>query len=457
VTTRRLYDRDMYRFDRPEPSYWEATASQGPPDCQPLEGDRQCEVAIVGGGYSGLSAAYHLARDYGIGATVLEAGHIGWGASGRNGGFCTIGGTAAELEDLLKRYGADEVRAWYRAQVDAVELVRSIATDEDIDADVTGDAELEAAHTPRAFASLKEYTRLQSEVLGLDAGTLTRDEFRDRYFDSTEQYGGAWCRPTFGIHPLRFHHGLARAAAGRGAILHPHSEVIAWERQGSNHRLVTPKGSVTARYVLFLTNGFMPEQLRPDFAARSLPLISAIVVTRPLTTDELAAYGWTTSNPAINSRRLLNYFRVLPDRRLLFGGRGHSSGDPQGSARNFERIVELLYHLWPEWRKVDIEYRWHGFVCFTRRLIPSIGRLPDDPSVFFGFGFHGNGVNTATWTGRLLAKWLGSARGSSDAAPGELPAFVRGLAPRFPLAALRLHYLQAAIAWYRFRDRYGLE
>jgi len=454
VATSRLYDDDMYRFDRPEPSYWEATAGQSPPHCTPLEGDQQCEVAIIGGGYSGLSAAYHLARDFNIQATVLEAGHIGWGASGRNGGFCSVGGTAADLEDLLKKYGPADVRAWYQAQVAAVELVRSIATDEGIDAGITGELELEAAHTPGMFHELREYTRLQSEVLGLDAGVLTRDEFRERYFDSTEQYGGAWLRPTFGIHPLRFHLGLARAALARGATVHPNSEVLGWERHGDRHLLRTSRGTLRARYVMFLTNGFMPEHLRQEFAARSLPLISAIVVTRPLSKEELAAHGWKTMNPAINSRRLLNYFRLLPDGRFLFGGRGHSSGNPAGSARNFERIIGILHKLWPAWRDADIDYRWHGFVCFTRRLTPSIGRLPDDPSVFFGFGFHGNGVNTATWTGQQLAKWLGN--GSSEStAPADLPALARHLPPRFPLSALRLHYLQAAIAWYRVKDRFG--
>jgi len=455
VAARRLYDEDMYRFERPEPSYWEATAGTSALDCKALEGDRQCEVAIIGGGYSGLSAAYHLARDYGIQATVLEAGHIGWGASGRNGGFCSVGGTAVDLADLLKRYGAEDVRAWYQAQVAAVELVRSIAGDEGIDAAITGDTELEAAHTPKLFESLREYTRLQSEVLGLDAGVLTRDEFRERYFDSTEQHGGAWLRPTFGIHPLRFHLGLARAAQGRGAVLHPHSEVVSWERRGERHLLRTRNGTLSAHYVLFLTNGFMPEHLRPEFAARSMPLISAIVVTRPLSQDELAAHGWKTVNPAINSRRLLNYFRLLPDGRFMFGGRGHSSGDPAGSAKNFRRIIDVMHQLWPAWRNAAIEYRWHGFVCFTRRLTPSIGRLPDDPSVFFGFGFHGNGVNTATWTGQQLARWLGTARKGSSAVPADLPVLARSLAPRFPLSALRLYYLQAAIAWFRLKDRYG--
>lgn len=447
MTVTRLYDKSLYEFDRPEPSLWERSPA-GSTD-SPLEGGCQYDVAIIGGGYTGLSAAYHLARESGLSSCVLEAGPLGWGASGRNGGFCSLGGTAAGTATLLRRYGLDGVRAYYRSQIDAVHLVRELLENEAIDADICGDAELEVAHSPRAFADLKSRAEFNFRQLGLDASVLGRDEFAERYFDGSRQFGAAMLKPTFGLHPLKYLRGLADAARRHGASLYPDSEVLEWRREGGRHLLVTAKGSVRAQSVVLATNGFMPENLAAHFAARSLPLLSAIVVTRPLSDAELSSYRWQSHSPAISTGNLPNYYRLLPDKRLLFGGRGHSSGDPAGTQRNFARLTEQMAVMWPQWRDVKIDFRWHGFVCFTRRLTPSIGRLDGDPGVYYGFAYHGNGVNTATWTGRQLARWIA---GNSP----ELPAMVRGLAPRFPLPRYRLHYLRAVFAWLRLKDRLGI-
>jgi glycine/D-amino acid oxidase-like deaminating enzyme len=199
----------------------------------------------------------------------------------------------------------------------------------------------------------------------------------------------------------------------------------------------------------------MPEHLHRAFYGRPLPMISAIVVTRPLTGEELAAQRWQTAEQAITSKRILNYYRLLPDKRLLFGGRGHATGSDQGAARTFATLRRRLGTLWPNWRDVAIEYRWHGLICITLRLTPAIGRLNDDPTVLFAYGYHGNGVNTATWSGRQLAEWLATTAAANSRVRESLPAMVRGITPRFPLARLRLRYLQARLALFRLQDALG--
>ena len=261
----RLYNKNMYRYAEAQPSYWEATAGAPAPEAPALDGLESCDVAIIGGGYTGLSAAYHLARDYQLDVRVLDAGHIGWGASGRNGGFCSVGGSALELSQQLKLYGVEHVRHFYQAQVDAVGLVAAIIHDEQIDTPLQGECELEVAHTPRAFADIKHHAGEQYRLLGLDTAVITREEFRDRYFDSAEQHGGTLLRPTFGLHPMRYVRGLARAAAERGATLHGHSEVLAWEKDGSQQLLITAGGGLRAQRVVIAANGFMPEHLRREF------------------------------------------------------------------------------------------------------------------------------------------------------------------------------------------------
>lgn len=448
----RLYHDDMYRFDRAQPSYWEATAEETEVLAEPLPADDSCEVAIIGGGYTGLSAAYHLARHHNIEARVLEAGHIGWGASGRNGGFCSIGGSSLGTKRQIRKYGQETVRHFYQSQVDAVELVRSIIQDEGIDAQMVGDSELVVAHSEKVFDELKRLTEIQCRSLGLDADVISAEEQRRENFDSTEQFGAARLRPTFGLHPMRFVLGLAAATENRGAKLHPDSEVLSWEKNGNEHILRTRNATLRSKYVVMATNGFMPEQLHADFRARSVPLISAIVVTRPLTDSELAAHHWQTMTPAITSRALMNYFRLLPDRRLMFGGRGSSTGQDAAANQTYDRLGRRLRQLWPAWKDVRIDYRWHGLICMTLRQTPCVGRLQDDPSVFFGFGYHGNGVNTSVWTGKQIADWLANSSLDDASAPASLPAMVRDLSGRFPLPRLRRHYLQARIALFRLTD-----
>jgi glycine/D-amino acid oxidase-like deaminating enzyme len=289
-------------------------------------------------------------------------------------------------------------------------------------------------------------------VLGLDSKILTAGEVRERFFDSTEQYGAAQIRPTFALNPLSFTRGLAEAAERHGARLHGHSEVLKWRRENGVHVLETAKGSLRARRVIIATNGFAVEHLSKDIAGRPLPVISAMVVTRPLTGNELAARHWQTHNPIITARILLNYFRLLPDNRLLFGGRGHSKGDAPGANKTFVQIQKKLGELWPELKDIQVDYRWHGLICYTRDRRPAIGQLEGDSSVLYGWGFHGNGVNTATWAGKQLAAWAGQAPVGQEGAPIKLPEVVKGLPGRFPFPGLRRRYLQGALTWYRLMD-----
>ena len=452
VPVKRLYAGDMYRFGQPQPSLWEATAGDVRVKGTALSRDEHCEVAIIGGGYTGVSAAYHLCRDHQIDTRVLEAGHIGWGASGRNAGFCGIGGTSLTLKQTLAKFGIGETRRFYQSQLEGIELVRRIILDENIDAEMLGEAELEVAPSRKLFSQLAEHAKMQRELLGLDNRIVSSAEFRSSFFDSTELHGAVVQRPAFSLHPMRYLLGMAAAAERHGAKLHPFSEVLEWTRRANEHVLVTAGGSLRARNVILATNGFMPEHLHSAFYGRPLPMISAIVVTRPLTGDELAAHSWRTVNSAITAKRILNYYRLLPDNRMLFGGRGHTTGSDEGAMKTFAGLEDRFRRLWPLWRNIPVEYRWHGLICITLRLTPSIGRLREDPSVLFAYGFHGNGVNTATWSGKQLAGWL-IARGTcDDQEPERLPRMVRGLSPRFPFAALRLRYLQARLALFRLQD-----
>lgn len=442
-----LYHPSIYT-PAPVPSYWEATAPPDDPAWAPLEGEESCEVAVIGGGYTGLSAALHLARDHGIEARVLEAGdRIGWGASGRNGGFCCLPATKLSVGQMVRRFGMNEAKRFFASQVEGVELTRALATADGADCAVVGDGLFEVAHRPQALPGLKDYGDALTRHFGIRTSLHPRQAFREIGHDSTEQFGALQIHAGFALDPLKFSLALARAAARAGARLHPRSLVTRWRREGDTHVLATERGLLRAKRVVVAANGFLRERLHRDFDGRILPVLSNIVVTRPLTKAELAAQSWRTETPLVNARRMLFYYRKLPDDRILLGARGDLTGRPEDGARMRQWMERRFGEVFPAWRDVETEYFWRGLVCMSRSLAPSIGRLADDPSVFYGFGYHANGVNTAPWAGQRIAAMIAGKETEDD-----LPAVVRGLPARFPFPSLRPRYLAAALAWYRLTD-----
>lgn len=447
----RVYDRDMYAFGRVPSTYWMATA--GAPDhdlTEDLGRDVAADVAIIGGGYTGLAAAHRLTSRHNMSVCVLEAGAcIGWGASGANAGFVSMGGDKLDLAEMVSRVGEAETRRYWTTQVEAVEELRAFMASNDADCEPVGDGNLCVAHHPRVAPALAELAEALTRRFGVAAEFIDRDRFRREVHDGTEAWGGLLLRPGFAMHPLRLARLHARAAKAAGAGIFTNAEVVEWRREAGRHHLSTAGGaSVTARRVLLATNGYTPNDLDPATRFRALPAISSIIVSQAYGAAECDARGFRSLTPIYNSRGLLSYYRRLPDGRILFGGRGDTQGTASAAKRQALATLRTLRSVLPAFADAEIAYAWRGLVCLTARRSLSVGCDPDDATVAFAFGCHGSGTATMPWAGRLAADLLAGAASESD-----VPAVFRGLPKKLPPSNAALRWgLRAAYGVYAVRD-----
>jgi gamma-glutamylputrescine oxidase len=418
-------------------SYYAATRT--PLDPFPtLKGETRADVAIVGGGYMGLSAALHLAEK-GLDVVVLEAHRVGFGASGRNGG--QVGSGQRQDQDWLERVAGreDAHRLWDMAE-DAKALVRDLIARHAMP--VTFHPGVVHACATEAEAA---HARGYAEKLARDydyrlAEPLDRAGIR-RLIGSDAFAGGALDRGAGHIHPLNFAIGLARAAAAAGVRIHE-GAVAHRVDAGAKPVVATQTGRVIADHVILAGNGYLGG-LDGKVAARVMPINNFIIATEPL--GDRMAQILAEPVAVADAKFVVNYWRPSEDGRLLFGG-GESYG------YRFPDIVPLvmkpLLAIYPQLRGVKVDYAWGGTLAITMNRMPTLMR--PRPNVLAASACSGHGVAMATLTGRLLAEAV-----AGDAAGFDLLA--RLPQTRFPGgAALRWPLLVLAMSWYGMRDRLGL-
>lgn len=418
--------------------WWDQTCEI--PEYRSLRSDMRCDVAVIGAGFTGLSAAMHLAQN-GASVVVLEAERIGWGASGRNGGFCCLGGGKISDAKLDRKYGRAVRRDWRRAEKQAVDLVDHLVQVLELDVDRHSHGETLLAHRARDVASLQSEIDDIKENYGVAAQFHTADQLCDLGMRASF-HAGLTLPVGFGLNPRKYLAGLAKAAVAAGARIFEHSPV---ERISAGE-VGTRFTRVRADRIVVATNGYSSEDIPEWMAGRYLPSQSSVFVTRPLTQGELSEQGWTSDQMAYDTRNLLHYFRLLPDRRFLFGKRGGLTSSHRSDVRSMASAVRDFRAMFPAWENVEATHSWSGMVCLARNRVPFVGEVDGLPGVLAGFAFHGNGVAMGTYAGKMLAEL---AMGNL---PELYPAPMRDPARRFPLGRLRRAIMPPLYALLYVRD-----
>ena len=403
--------------------YYAATA-QGRPEPAPLDGDRTVDVCVIGGGYTGLGAAFHLARG-GTSVALLEAERIGWGASGRNGGQVHVGMRREQLW-LEARLGEATARRLWQIALDAREHLDWARAAYRIDCGFAA-GHLHLDHKPRYVAHSRAHVEHMARHYGrTDLEFVDRERAR-RLVDSPDYHGGVLDPRGGHLHALDWALGLARAARSEGALLFDASPATAIEPAGQRWRVTTARGTVTADRVIVAANGYL-HGLLPQVEAHVMPINNYIAVTEPLGVER-AAQTIRHNLAVSDSRYVVYYYRLTPDHRLLFGGGESYSMRFPADIASFVR--PHLLRVFPQLHDVAIDHAWGGTLAITTNRMPYVRELR--PGLFNVSGFCGLGVVLGPWFGKIAADAATGKRGDFDLlASLDVPAFPGGRRLRTP-------------------------
>jgi gamma-glutamylputrescine oxidase len=419
------------------PSYYAATLTEQV-SAPALTGDSAAHVCVIGGGFTGISAALHLARR-GLDVTLLEQSRLAWGASGRNGGQAHVG-LRRDQDWLEQRVGGPDARRRWDLALDARAYLDTLIQDYGIRCDFRPGL-LHADHKPGYAAATQRYIdRLRDHYGYPHMRFVDRAEVRElvatqSYFSgSLDSRGGH-------LHPMNYALGLARAALSHGARLHEGSEASSVERRGTGWLVRTRSAQVRADVVLLACNGYL-RGLSHEVEKHVMPINNFIAVSEPLGAERAASIirdGIAVSD----SRFVVNYFRMTADQRLLFGGGENYRYSFPRDIKSFVRRHALK--VFPQLRSTRFDFGWGGTLAITPTRMPFIREL--EPGFYNASGFSGLGVLLAPYCGKILADAIAGERTNFELlARVPVPAFPGGTALRWPT-------LVAAMSWYALRDR----
>jgi len=424
-----------------EKNYW-ATTVASPTFVAPELPD-SLDVAVIGGGFCGLSAARTLGKR-GVSVAVLEAETFGWGASSRNGGMA-LTGMKLPAPTLIRRYGVETVRKMYAASLETIDCVEQIVREEKIDCNFSRCGHLEVACKQAHFDGYEETAALTKREFHHELRIIPKSELRAE-IGSNIYFGGMVDETSAGLNPARYVAGLAGAAQRAGACLFDHTRVTSVEPETKNgarkFRVITSKGALAAREVI-LASGAYTTEATPALRKKIIPIGSYIIATEILPAD-LARELSPRNRMIYDSKHFLYYYRLTPDNRMLFGGRAAFFPETENTVRQSAEILRRgMVDVYSQLLDTKVEFVWGGTLDFTLDVMPHAGKIDD---MYFAAGFAGHGVAAATWFGAKLA-------GVICGEPNDIPFDgIKFPAAPFGLRSGNTWALPLAGAWYRILD-----
>jgi glycine/D-amino acid oxidase-like deaminating enzyme len=424
-----------------EKNYWLETVRIPPGESGPLP--ESVDVAIVGSGVTGLSAARALAKR-GVKVAVLEAEALGWGASSRNGGM-VLTGMKLPVPTLISRYGHERVQRMYAASLASIDCVERIVREEAIECNFSRCGHLEVACKQRHFEGYAESAGMIARLFGHKLRVVPKSDLRDE-IGSDLYYGGLVDEMSAGLNPARYVAGLAAAAQRAGAALFDHAAVqnVREENRGGEKRfrVTTARGTLFGREVLW-AGGAYTTAAAPALRKKIIPIGSYIIATEILNED-LAAELSPKNRMIYDSKHFLYYYRLTPDRRMLFGGRAAFFPETEDTVRQSSEILRRgMISVYPQLRDAKVEFVWGGTLDFAFDVMPHTGR---SDGMRYSLGYAGHGVAMGSYLGTKLA---GIICGEENDIPFEGIPFPN---PPIGLRSGRTWALPLAGAYYKFLD-----
>jgi glycine/D-amino acid oxidase-like deaminating enzyme len=420
-------------------NYWHTTTQIPKDENTIIPFPKTVDVAIIGGGYTGLSAARTLAKS-GASVVVLEAETIGWGASSRNGGM-TLTGLKVPMQSIIKKYGRDKAKQLFQCSLDSVSAVEQIVNEENIDCGFARTGHLLTANKPSHYEALKQEVEFMAKEFNHNVRLVPPGELKDE-IGSTLYHGALVDEVSGGLNPAQYVVGLARAAEKAGAVLHAQARVNRLERRENRFHLQTERGSVQAESVLVGTSGYTGNVVK-KLQKKIIPIGSFIIATERLS-DKLAQELSPKKRMIFDYKHFLNYFRLW-DNRMIFGGRAAFFPETKDTIQQSAEILQReMIQVYPQLKDVKVEYAWGGTLDFAFDQMTHAG---EEDGIYYALGYAGHGVAMATYLGKTIAEAM--VKGNIKEHPFaqfKFPNAPLGLYNGFPW------FLPFAGAWHKILD-----
>lgn len=379
-----------------EKVYWHETIKM-PSDEALTPIPQKVDVAVIGSGYTGLSAARTLTKG-GLRVAVLEAEKIGWGASSRNGGM-VLTGLKIPMQTAIKRYGRDMAHNLFQCSLDSIDIVEQIVQEEEINCGFARTGHLLTANKPKHYGLLAEEVEFMAKEFNHAVRLVPRSEQRSE-IGTNLYYGALVDEVSAGVNPAQYVVGLAKAAEKAGATLHAGARVHKLERGTNGFTIKTERGSLAAERIFVATNGYTTS-VTPNLRRKIMPIGSYIIATEPLA-PELAQVLSPHNRMIFDFKHFLNYFRLSDDNRMMFGGRAAFFPESEGTVRKSAEILRReMIEVYPQLRDARVEYAWGGTLGFAFDLMTHVGELE---GIFYALGYAGHGVAMGTYLGKTVAE-----------------------------------------------------